>query len=420
MLRKWMLGGLCGLLLASVCTAQPGIVKTRDGQTFEGEIFESGDQVVVEHKGIRVVIDRNDVRSISYATSVEQEYQHRLAKLGAYDVRGRIELSQWVFQNKAYALALEVLNEAQKIQPRNEEVQEMLRTVDRQIYLDQRQARKHSPVQLAANDRDPRDATTAPTSRPAPSRATRVVTPDEINFIRQSEWHGLDQPVRVTLKNDVRRTFLASQKDINPVEFNRGTPVQQAWVILQNGTPEMKKNVVLLNDPPVLNAFTTVQRSLVGACAACHTADKQGGNFVLRWPAVNDADRLTNFLVLQQYNTKIADKTYSMIDRDRPQDSLLLQFALPPIEIRPPSTSAPGSVGHPNVANYRGVVKTLSDTRTNRAFEWISALNTPAPDYTSIDLSGGASAAPPAATTTAPRPTDPQPTRPATAPARGR
>jgi hypothetical protein len=411
-----MLGGLCGLLLASVCHAQPGIVKTRDGQTIEGEITESGDQVIVEHKGIRVTIERNDIRSISYSNSVEQEYQRRLAKLAAYDVRGRLELAQWVFRNKAYALALDVLNEAQKIQPRNEEVKEMLRTVDRQIYLDQREARKRTPVQLAANDRDPRTATTGPTSRPAPSRATRVVTPDEINFIRQNEWHGLDQPVRVTLKNDVKRTFLASQKDINPVDFNRGTPTQQAWVILQNGTPEMKKNVVLLNDPPVLNAFTTVQRSLLGSCAACHTADKPGGNFVLRWPAMTDADRLTNFLVLQQYNTKAGDRTYSMIDRDRPQDSLLLQFALPPIEVRGPSTSSPGSVGHPNVANYRGVVKSLNDTRTSRAFEWISALNTPAPDYSSIDLSGGGSAPQPVT----PRPAAPQPARATTAPARGR
>src|SRR5437868_4418522 len=309
MLRKWMLGGLCGLLLASVCSAQPGIVKTRDGQTFEGEITEWEHQVIVERKGIKVTIEKNDIRSISYSNSVEQEYQRRLTKLTAYDVRGRLDLAQYVFHNKAYALALDVLGEAQRIQPRNEDVAEMIRTVERQIYLERREERKRTPLQLATADNDPRTATTAPTSRPV-TRAMRVVTPDEMNLIRQNEWHGLDQPVRVTLKNDVRRVFLASQKDISPADFNRGTPPQQAWVILQNGTPEMKKNVVLVNDPPVLNAFATVQRSLVSACAACHTADKSTGNFVLRWPATTDADRLTNFLILQQYQTKVGDKTY--------------------------------------------------------------------------------------------------------------
>ena len=208
----------------------------------------------------------------------------------------------------------------------------------------------------------------------------------------------VEQPVRVTFKNDVKRTFVVSQ-NINPADFNRGTPAQQAWVILQNGTAEMRKSVIINNDPPVLNAFRNIQTSLiggVGACASCHTPDKQAGNLVLRWPALTDADRFTNFMVLQQYTTKIGDRTYSMIDRDRPQDSLLLQFALPP---------SVGSPGHPNVANYRGVVKSLSDPRASRAFEWISALNTPAPDYSAIDLSGGAG---PATNVAAPR-TSPEP-----------
>jgi hypothetical protein len=415
MLRNWMLGGLLGLLLASVCSAQPGIVKTRDGQTFEGEITETGDQVIVERKGIKVTVNKSDIRSISYSNSVEQEYQRRLAKLTAYDVRGRLELAQWVFQNKAYALALEVLGEAQRIQPRNEDVAQMMVTVERQIYLERREERKRAPVQLAAADNDPRRATTTPTSRPV-MRAMRVLTPDEINLIRQDEWHGLDQPVRVTFKNDVRRVFLSANKDINPADFNRGTPPQQAWVILQSGTPEMKRNVILLSDPPVLNAFTTVQRSLVSACAACHTADKSTGNFVLRWPAATDAERLTNFLILQQYQTKVGDRTYSMIDRDRPQDSLLLQFALPPVEQRGAQAQL-GGIGHPNAGNYKGVVRSLQDARTARAFEWISALNTPAPDYSMIDLSGGGGSP---ANTAPPRVSPAQPTRPTTTtPARG-
>src|SRR5258708_38147423 len=64
MWRSLMLGGLCGLLLASVGLAQPGVVKTRDGQTFEGEIPEHDDQVIVERKGIRTTLTRDEIRSI--------------------------------------------------------------------------------------------------------------------------------------------------------------------------------------------------------------------------------------------------------------------------------------------------------------------------------------------------------------------
>jgi len=46
-----MLGGLCGLLVASAGYAQLGVVKTRDGQTFEGEITESPDQVIIRTQG---------------------------------------------------------------------------------------------------------------------------------------------------------------------------------------------------------------------------------------------------------------------------------------------------------------------------------------------------------------------------------
>jgi len=414
MLRKWMLGGLCSLLLASVCSAQPGIVKTRDGQTFEGEITETADQVIIERKGIKVTVEKSDIRSISYSNSVEQEYQRRLAKLTAYDVRGRLDLAQYAFQNKAYALALDVLNEAQRIQPRNDDVAQMIRTVERQIYLDRREERKRTPIQFATADNNPQAATTAPTSRPAHGRPTRDVTPDEINLIRQEEWHGPDQPVRVTFKNDVKRSFVASQKDFTAADFNRANAVQQAWVILKNGTPEMKKNVILNNDPLPLNEFRTIQTSVLGACAACHTADKTKGNFVLKWPALSDPDRFTNFVILQQYQKKVGDKTYSMIDRNRPEDSLFLQFMLPPVEQRG-ANAVPGAVGHPNLGNYRGVVKTVSDARFLRVYNWISSLNVQQTlDYNDFDLSSPPGTTP--SSTTVP----PPPVRPMTQPARGR
>lgn len=391
MLRRWMLGGLCGLLVASVCHAQPGIVKTRDGQTFEGEVIEHDDEIIVERKGIRTTIPRADVRSVSLSNSVEQEYGRRLAKLNAYDIRGRIELAQWVFQNKAYGLALEVLNEAQRLQPRNQEVADMIRVVNGQMYLDQREARKRAPVQLASREMAPpagaaAPAATAPSSRaastrPTTQRATRVLTADEMNTVRQEEWQG-EPNVRVTFKNDVRKLFVA-QQNVTPAEFNRHTPAEQAWAILQNGTPEMKKNVVVLNDPPSLVQFRQVQTSLLSACVTCHTADKTSSNFALRWPAASDVDRYTNFVILQKYSYKAGERTYSMIDRVRPEDSVLLQFSLPPMA---------GVPAHPNAANYRGVVKGLAEARTARVGEWIGRLKTPAPDYTSMDLSGPADA----------------------------
>jgi len=109
-----------------------------------------------------------------------------------------------------------------------------------------------------------------------------------------------------------------------------------------------------------------------------------------------------------------------MIDRDRPIESLLLQFALPPMEQRG-AQAQPGGIAHPNAGNYKGVVRSLQDARTSRALEWISALNTPAPDYSMTDLSGGGGSP----TNTAPprvsqQTQPPPPSRPTTTPAQRR
>lgn len=381
MLRSWMLGGLCALLLASTVCAERGVVKTENGQVFEGDITESGDQVIVVTGGIRSTIARNDIRSLTYASSIGQEYRRRLAQLSPYDVRGRLELAKWLFANRAYSLAEDVLTEARNLQPRNRDVLEMAVTVERQVEMEQDEAKRHAPVQLAdaaSGAAAASGATSAPTTEPAPAaRATRVVTPAEINLIRQDEWQ-LGQPVRVSFLNDVRRLYIA-REGIDPADFNRAPPAAQAWAILQKGTPGMRKDVIL-GDPPAMTQFRIIQRSMLGACAACHSRDKIGGNFALRWPAVNDADTYTNFLILQKYSHKEGDRVRLMIDRDRPEDSLLVQFALPPAIASPP---------HPAVPQYQGVFHTAADRRLTALVNWITNLNPVVPDYSSIDLVGG-------------------------------
>ena len=109
MLRRWMLGGVGGMLLASVLWARPGVVKTRDGQTFQGDITEEQDQLVVSRKGIRTAVPRDTIQSVSYSDSIEETYRQKHRRLTQFDVAGRMELAHWLFDNKAYDLALDVL-----------------------------------------------------------------------------------------------------------------------------------------------------------------------------------------------------------------------------------------------------------------------------------------------------------------------
>lgn len=395
MQRSWMLGGVGGLLLASVLWGRPGTVKTRDGQVFVGDVTEHADQVTIQVKGIETSVPRDNLRSISYADSIEQEYRKRLARLTAYDVPGRIELAQWLFENHAYDFAQDVLQEARQLQPRNQEVVQMIRTVARQAELAQSEARKHEPVQLAAADNN---LQVGGGGGGAPSRTAggRMLTPEEINLVKQSEWQE-GQSIRPTFRDDVRRKYIA-RSGADPAQFNRLTPSQQAWAIVRNGTPEMKKDVVI-SDPPAMAQFKKVQQSLLyTGCANCHSNDKAMGNFSLHFPADSEAATYTNFMILQKYTHKEGDRTYGMIERERPGDSLLVQYSLP-MDI--------GSPPHPKAPNYKGAVHTRGDPRLKTATDWISSLNPIAPDYSEIDLSSKPAVAPRAPAPATSRPAAP-------------
>src|SRR5579884_166420 len=104
MWRRWLIGGVAALGVASGLLAEPGSVRTRDGRTFAGDVHEQGDQVVVQNKGIETILSRTQVLRISYAHDLGDEYRQRLARLGARDVPGRVELARWLFDNRRYDL----------------------------------------------------------------------------------------------------------------------------------------------------------------------------------------------------------------------------------------------------------------------------------------------------------------------------
>src|SRR4051794_33171504 len=72
---------------ATVVLARPGVVKTRDGQTYDGEVDDKApDALVVTVKGIKTRIERTRVASVQYPTGTPaQNFADRLARLGPRD-----------------------------------------------------------------------------------------------------------------------------------------------------------------------------------------------------------------------------------------------------------------------------------------------------------------------------------------------
>jgi hypothetical protein len=302
--------------------------------------------------------------------------------MGAKDVKGRIELAQYAFDHHALVTARDVLIDAQRIEPENPDVRDLLERVKTQ--LRSQATTKAAPVinpPTAAVIPSPVAAsqpfgTTQPVEKAG--LVTRQVTPAEVNYIRESEIRENDT-VRVRLDGDVRRRF-ADYINMPYADFNKLAPVQQAFMILDKGKPDMKEQVKLLSDPPAITNFRkSVLRPLIVGCATgkCH-GGPQPAAFRL-YPQETEAAIYTNFVVISKYSTQVANRSVSLLDRQNPEQSLLLSYMLPP---------AIADVPHPEVKGYHGAVRTREDPRYVAVLAWIrDDLQPLAPDYSVVNLS---------------------------------
>ena len=389
---------LCGLS-AGVAFAKPGVVKTRDGQTYSGEIDETNPETitVTSSANIPTAIPRNRVASMEYSADFEKKFRDRLSKLPPTDAPGRLKLAREAYENRQYVLAREAAEDARRIDPNNGEAADLVNSIQSQIRLERMQQQQQQQQPGAAGGRDAAGAggaggsgdvtTTQPT-------AERLLKPDQINAIRQAELRPDDAGVRIRFERDVKRRFM-EYTGRTPPEINAMSVNQLVQEIIKKGTPEMRRDVIIQNDPPAMMEFRrNVQPFVLNNCATsgCH-GTIQPAKLSLITPGDSEAAMYTNFYTLQTYIKKIqnaGDNVFGrgelrMIDRQGPGQSLLVQYGLPP---------AIAEFDHPDVPGYRAPFRGVNDQRYQLVLRWIGESLVPVPpDY-------GFTAGPQPATTT--------------------
>src|SRR5690349_3224404 len=76
------------VLRPSTSLAKPGVVRTKEGQTYDGDVDEKdADTVVVNVRGIETRIARDRIASIDYAGGTQTDFNAQLAKLAPNDVQ---------------------------------------------------------------------------------------------------------------------------------------------------------------------------------------------------------------------------------------------------------------------------------------------------------------------------------------------
>ena len=210
----------------------------------------------------------------------------------------------------------------------------------------------------------------------------KLLNQQQISMIRLQEMSNNETNVRgkvpvktlQTFWNDYVKTQVGADLSttaynnfINPLNF-----AQQVRAIKQSNMPQLAQTIEITSDPADMIAFrNSVHPWILQNCAtsACHGGEKAGKLRLYHPPGpANDAALYTNFYILSTYAPADGGK---LLDRDQPEKSNLLQYALPKVTA---AHAHPGSLdvhrfGETGNAEYQNIEN------------WIKGLAYPQPQY---------------------------------------
>jgi hypothetical protein len=357
---------------ASALLARQGILSTNDGRVLQGDIAESADgqSVNITVHGATVTLDKSNVSTISYSDDAPADFQKRLKALNPDDVKGRLDLAQFELTAKQYDLATEAAKDVQRIDPHNPDAAVLLDTIKSEQNL-----KTTTAVEAATSQ--PTEQGNATTNASA-----KYLTLTDVYIIRAAEAQP-DDNVQAKFYNEVRQRFTSLHKEV--AGFDSMSQAQQALQILQSGDANLMKDVRVENDPKGLAEFhqRVLPRVLTG-CLSCHGATNGAGGgaggFVLYPDSRDPTVWYTDFYILQKGVFKVHSTdmfgsglvTRRMIDRLRPENSLLLNFGLPQLV-----STAP----HPDAKGFTPIFHSLGDPAYLGVAKWIDDLTAIAPEY---------------------------------------
>ncbi len=369
---KWL--GLCCAIVMAVlpmrAEASEAVVTTYDGRTLTGELVSQDTKTVtLIISGIKTPISKDSIQSIEIKDTPEEQYRKLRAELDDDDLDGRYRLAYSMYEKKWLELSMTELKALRQDFPDSDKVRALQTVV--QTRLD-RQRDEQPPATRPASHKQPAAAAEVTDTPDADQRLTE----EQINSIRVYEVDLSEEP-RITIPQDtIDKLYEAYATDDRLTKdrraFRRLPGHKQLEVIFDLQARELYPEVVIRQDAPAIKAFRTQihQRYVLNYCGAtgCHGDNSPGGLFLFRIQPNSDATVYTNFYMLDRMKRGEG----SMIDRDEPRRSLLLQYGL-----KRDAASTP----HPDVKGWRPQFVDEQDSRFGQFAEAIDKLWKPSPDY---------------------------------------
>jgi hypothetical protein len=368
------------LLCTSALLARPGILKTKSGQTYDGDIKDDGDSYTVTVDKIDSQIPKSDVLSVSYTGSIDEQFNQRLTQLDPKDAEGRVKVARWAFDNGRNDLALQAIGGALQIDPTNADALDMQKTVQAQQQLDQNRSAAAPPAAATPMTPNPDGTATAGATAPV-APAKHLLTPADINSIRQHEIKP-GEDITIQIPADLRHKF-SGQVGMTYSDFSALSPTDELKMILDKGDAQEKAAVKIARDPDAIMQFKRIiQPMILRNCATsgCH-GGPAGGKFIL-YNGNDQATTYTNFYIMEQFSMSTSANTgffggsqRKLIDRGDGVHSLLITFGLP---------AGQAELSHPKVPNsgFNGIFHSLDDHLAQEAIDWMDHGLTPIePNY---------------------------------------
>lgn len=357
-------------LVSGSARASEAVVTTYDGRTLTGELVSQDQKTVtLLISGIKTPIPQRSIQSIEIKDAPHEQYRKLRAELEDDDLDGRYRLAYVMYEKKWFELAMTELQSLGRDFPDVDKVGSLRDLVQSKFEKQQNETRRITrPVPGGQNG-----TVNEVTQTPGPEQR---MTEEDINAIRVYEVDLAEEP-RITLTPEtIEKLYDTYATDDRLTKdrraFRKLTGDQQLKVLFDLQARELYPEVVIRQDAPALKAFRSQvhQRYVLNYCAAsgCHGDNSPGNLFLFRIQPNSDATVYTNFYALN----RLKRGEDSMIDRDEPNRSLLLQFGL-----KRDAASTP----HPEVQGWRPQFLNEEDKRFVLYTESLDLLWKPAPDY---------------------------------------
>jgi len=369
--------GLIGVIVIALGSADAraaeAVVTTYDGRTLTGELInQSTDSVTLRISGINTPIPRRSIQSIEMKDTPEEQYRKLRAELDDQDQDGRYRLAYMMYEKKWYGLAIRELESMSSDFPDSDKVRSLMTVIRSRVERQEQEEAASGRTRSTTTNTEP----AAPATAGNPPGPDQRLSEEQVNAIRVYEV-DLDEEPRITVPQDtIKKLFEKYGKEdelnIDEREFRRLSGHEQLALMFELQARDLYPEVLIRQDPPALKAYRIGlhQRYVMNYCATngCHGDNSPGGLFLYRMQPNSNATVYTNFYILN----RMKREQRSMIDRDEPRRSLLLQYGL-----KRDVASNP----HPEVQGWRAQFMDEDDARFKQYADALDLLWKPAPDY---------------------------------------